>query len=228
MKYKLLNKSVLKLSNSEKLINSLTTNNLDKPVNAFLDRFGKLIAYFHQVKIGDDFYIILEANYKEALLNHLEKYLKLSKVKIEELSLNVIHYLGNNLPKGIAIRESIGNYYLLESLNELKNVKELTDEEYLLLRLENNIPLQGVDFTNEMFLEVNLLNSISFTKGCYLGQEIIARVNSRSKPVKKLVRIALEDNKELEGEVTSKAYSEKYKKTLAFVMAKNYEKLISL
>jgi tRNA-modifying protein YgfZ len=38
-------------------------------------------------------------------------------------------------------------------------------------------------------LEAGLLNAVSFTKGCYIGQEIIARMESRKQLAKKLVLI---------------------------------------
>ena len=227
--YKILDKSVLKFNNEpEKFLNALTTNELDKPLTAFLDRFGKLIAIANQIKINNEIYIVIESKFKEQLLSHLEKYLKLSKTKVEESKLKVIHFLGSNLPKGIAIQESIGKLVLLE---KIEKVNEISDEEYLKVRLENNIPIQGIDFSSEMFLEVNLLEAVSFTKGCYLGQEIIARVHARSKPVRKLVRISSKNklskitlNNEELGKVTSACYSEKYKSYLHFAIIKDYDK----
>ena len=78
---------------------------------------------------------------------------------------------------------------MLENVDQLKHLKEVSEEEYKKIRLENNLPSQGIDFNNEMFLEVNIPEAISYTKGCYLGQEIIARVHHKSKPSKILTRI---------------------------------------
>ena len=39
-------------------------------------------------------------------------------------------------------------------------------------------------------LETGLWDDVSFNKGCYTGQEIIARMESRGRLAKKLVRIA--------------------------------------
>lgn len=229
MTYKLLSKRVLRVTNDpETFLNALTTNMLDKPKNAFLDRFGKCVAFFHQVKHQDAIYIVIERTVKERLLYHLQNYLKLSKTKIEETPLKAIHCIGKNLPKGIAIPESYGIYILTE---KLPDEKELSDEEYLKIRVENNIPLQGIDFNHEMFLEINQIDAVSFTKGCYLGQEIIARVHSRGKPIKKLVRIVADkqlavitsEGEEL-GTVTSSCYSEKQGKYLHLAMIKGYEK----
>jgi glycine cleavage system T protein len=48
------------------------------------------------------------------------------------------------------------------------------------LRIEAGIPRCGADFGEDTLpLEAGLLNALSFTKGCYLGQEIVERARSR-------------------------------------------------
>jgi len=61
------------------------------------------------------------------------------------------------------------------------------------LRIEAGIPRYGVDFTEDhLLLEVGLDHAVSFTKGCYLGQEIVERIRSRGHVNKKLVGLLLE------------------------------------
>ena len=45
-------------------------------------------------------------------------------------------------------------------------------------------------------LSLDLAEAISFTKGCYTGQEIIARTHYRGKPKKRLARLVLESTPE--------------------------------
>jgi folate-binding protein YgfZ len=54
-------------------------------------------------------------------------------------------------------------------------------------RLEAAIPREPVD-VNEHYIvnETNLAEAVSYTKGCYLGQEIIARIHWRGQPAKQL------------------------------------------
>jgi folate-binding protein YgfZ len=55
------------------------------------------------------------------------------------------------------------------------------------LRIEAGVPRYGVDFDEEnLLLEVGLEDAVSFTKGCYLGQEVVERVRSRGHVNKKL------------------------------------------
>lgn len=54
-------------------------------------------------------------------------------------------------------------------------------------RLEAAIPREGVDVTeNNILLEAGLEKAVSYTKGCYLGQEIIARIHYRGQPARQL------------------------------------------
>lgn len=56
------------------------------------------------------------------------------------------------------------------------------------LRIENGIPRWGVDMDSETIpVEVGLESrAISYDKGCYVGQEIIARIKTYGEPAKRL------------------------------------------
>jgi glycine cleavage system T protein len=67
------------------------------------------------------------------------------------------------------------------------------EEAHNILRVEAGIPRYGVDFTEDnLLLEVGLDHAVSFTKGCYLGQEVVERIRSRGHVNKKLVGLLLE------------------------------------
>ncbi len=64
-----------------------------------------------------------------------------------------------------------------------------------ILRIEAGIPRYGVDFDEEnLLLEVGLDDSYSYTKGCYLGQEVIERIRSRGHVNKRLCGLLLDGN----------------------------------
>ena len=63
-------------------------------------------------------------------------------------------------------------------------------------RIEAGRPLFGIDF-DETILPAEtgqLSRAVSFTKGCYLGQEIVARMHARGQAAKQLVGIRMEEN----------------------------------
>ena len=156
-----------------------TTNVMEAPKNAFVDLQGKILVVFDQFKKSEEeVWVVLETKFVERLMAHLEKYLFLTETKAERLNQNVYQDLES--------KELI--------LSDEKLSADATEEEFTLFRVKNRLPLQGVDFDEEMILNlpagqagVGNEEFVSYTKGCYLGQEIVARVHYRSKPPKKLV-----------------------------------------
>ena len=61
------------------------------------------------------------------------------------------------------------------------------------LRIESGLPRYGQEITDEYIpLEAGLWDDVSFSKGCYTGQEIIARMESRGRLAKQLVQLRAE------------------------------------
>jgi tRNA-modifying protein YgfZ len=59
-------------------------------------------------------------------------------------------------------------------------------------RVEAGLPRYGVDVSEENFpFEANLDAVLSYTKGCYTGQEVVARANARGHANKRLVGLRL-------------------------------------
>ena len=86
---------------------------------------------------------------------------------------------------------------LLDSNNQLDPSWEESTQParmaaYQALRIEAGIPEANKEITGERIpLEVGLDDMISFTKGCYIGQEIIARLDSREQLARRMVGIRL-------------------------------------
>jgi aminomethyltransferase len=58
------------------------------------------------------------------------------------------------------------------------------------LRIESGMPRFGREITQEYIpLEAGLWTDVSFNKGCYTGQEVIARMESRGRLAKQLARL---------------------------------------
>lgn len=66
------------------------------------------------------------------------------------------------------------------------------EEAYQMLRLAAGQPYAGHELTEDYIpLEANLWDAVSFNKGCYIGQEIIARMESRGKLARRLLGLRL-------------------------------------
>src|SRR3989338_7761151 len=76
-----LDKAILHVKNAaESFLNGLTSNDMDKPSNAFLDIHGKIIATFNQMRVSrEEYYLLIERPFIKEVLNHLDKYLCLSR-----------------------------------------------------------------------------------------------------------------------------------------------------
>ena len=70
----------------------------------------------------------------------------------------------------------------------------ISNETFETLRIEAGEPLYGVDMDeSNVVTETNMDDAVSFTKGCYLGQEIIVRIKHRGHVAKKLSGMVLAD-----------------------------------
>lgn len=64
---------------------------------------------------------------------------------------------------------------------------EVGEAAFEIARIEAGVPREGVDAGEEyIILESELETAVSYTKGCYLGQEVIARIHWRGQPAKRL------------------------------------------
>jgi aminomethyltransferase len=109
-----------------------------------------------------------------------------------------------------------------------------TEEDARLVRLENGRPRYGEDIRDTSLpQETGQMHAVSFSKGCYLGQEIVERIRAQGHVNRKLVQLRLDsvapagskltaDGAEA-GEITSSIYSpaESSAVALAYVRA-NY------
>lgn len=106
-----------------------------------------------------------------------------------------------------------------------------TAEDFEVFRLEHGKPRYGQDLT-ERFLaqEANQPHALHFSKGCYLGQEIVERVRSRGQIHRVLVPLRIDGSAvpasgtKAEGgvaEITSAAYSPELKSVAALAYVRS-------
>ncbi len=102
------------------------------------------------------------------------------------------------------------------------------------LRVEAGEPRHGVDVTDaNVVLEAGRDEAVSYTKGCYIGQEIIARIHWRGHVAKRLAGLVLEEAREFGadakvrsadgreiGRVTSTVFSPRLARRIALAIVK--------
>lgn len=219
-----LDKIVLKISNNAgNFLNGLTTNTLDAAHNAFVNLHGRIIATFDQKKTGnDEFLIVTDGFAHDALMAHIQKFLMLNKTSAVKTDLKVYWDLeGVYQPQAdeSAIAQKSGQMVITPRDLQVT----VSDDEFTRFRLEHAIPLFGIDYQKDDFLlNVDEYQFVSYTKGCFLGQEPIAKVHNRSKPTWKLmVRSQDELTPEEQLKMTSKVMDPAQGKPIGFVFVKN-------
>ena len=186
---------------------------------AFLTPQGKFIADFFILKLDDGYLFEINSDQLKNLVDKLNIYKLRAKLNIEEnndyvsLTIDMTNSLFNNL-KEIGQLEKINNGYafidprnkklglkIILKRDELRNfclkynLETDTLKNYDYKRIKLNIPDSSLDleYNKSLLLENNFdnMNAIDWDKGCYVGQEITARMKYRSLLKKSLTKIII-------------------------------------
>jgi folate-binding protein YgfZ len=142
-------------------------------------------------KHGAAYYLDADASLREALGARLDKYLIADDALFEDISNDwtLTHVFGAKSPtapsEGFIItnaRDGLPGHDVWTPSNQPPELGLLVDPDLIeTLRLENGIPRWGAELTpNTLPPEAgpHMLAAISYSKGCYVGQETIARLKS--------------------------------------------------
>jgi folate-binding protein YgfZ len=169
---------------------------------------GKLLFLARVVGLpGDARRLLLPASERESALAHLKKFVIFQKVDIVDRSDEVVR-IGLYGPGGadfearaegitrlsaegefsaelVVPRDSAGD---LRSALERAGATEVSSETAEVLRIEAGRPRFGQDAdSNNLIDELGLDSAVSTTKGCYVGQEIVARMRTYGRVNRRLV-----------------------------------------
>jgi len=158
---------------------------------AFLNAKGKMRGEGHIICLPNGF--LLEANL--GLAPSLEKFIITEDVSIEDVSAAMGEWLvlgeaGVSLPaNAVTFRHPLG----LGVLGEIPLTTTIDEEMLEVIRIEAAVPKWGVDMDettipNEAGLETQAIN---YEKGCYIGQETIARIKTYGHVNRRLVQIII-------------------------------------
>jgi len=113
-----------------------------------------------------------------------------------------------------------------------KGLVPIGHEIFEVLRVEAGVPAYGKEITQDYNpLEANLGKFVSFSKGCYIGQEVLARIDSYNKLQKRLVGFVIEKGR-TKGKVEEGAYvysgDEEIGKLTSVVYSYGFQRVIAL
>jgi folate-binding protein YgfZ len=224
---------------------------------AFPNVQGRLLAAVRVIRRRDDFLLDTEAATHEKVLKIIDRFTLAGDFKVVDLTNDTrqISFQGRgagalvekifgatNLPRdGVwqndhltvlrATHTGEDGFDVITAAGSLEafGATPVSPEVEEILRIEAGIARYGVDMDEtNVVTETNLDDAVSYTKGCYLGQEIIVRIKHRGHVAKKLTGLRFDtdqlieagstikstDDKEI-GRVTSVTFSPKLQATIA-------------
>ena len=191
------NRSLIKLSgqDSEGFLQSQFSNDVKNiqdnavQINAYCQHQGKIIAIVWVFRKKENYYLSIPNELKTLVLSKLNMFKLMSQVKIEDFSEKVYQYglIREDNDKSFKINKNLSLLTTRELLTgcqersfwEAECIKESVPEIYFDMS-EKHVP-------QSLNLDINEVG-VSFTKGCYPGQEVVARMHYLGKPKRRLFR----------------------------------------
>lgn len=171
----------------------------DSRYGALLTPQGKIISDFLFYREGEESYLFdVPAERAEDLLKRLTFHRLRAKVTFEtvaDLAVAAVFGAGESVPEGASYADprlpALGRRLLVG-----RAVAEALSSDvaaYEAHRIALGIPRGGADFTyGDTFpheADMDQLGGVDFKKGCYVGQEVVSRMEHRSTPRNRLVEV---------------------------------------
>ena len=183
-------------------VQGMVTNDVkgDRPVYAaLLTPKGAMVGDARIIPHGEE--LLIETANAEGLLQHLSKYLISEEAELHLApELGVVGVLGPKAPVLEGALASMpdllgrGTDYVFARPLPRPSLPQVDEATYEVLRVEGGVPKWGVDLTETTIpLEANLERAIHYQKGCYIGQEVIARATYRGQMAKRLTGLLLDE-----------------------------------
>lgn len=173
---------------------------------------ARIIADIYVHALGDALYFDAEGSVRELLAARLERYIIADDAVLEDVTdeWRQWHVFGQGAEKFQRSDEALACarlgepgvdlWYAPNTVPVVDDCAELSAEDYETLRVLRGIPRYPNELNQEAFpAEAGLEDTaVSFTKGCYIGQEIISRIKTTGKMPRVMVPWQAEDGAEVQ------------------------------
>ena len=213
---------------SNEFLQNLITNDINQCskdnflYSCLLTPQGKFLSDFFIFKQDDKYLLETHSFFYEKLLKKLDLYRLRSKAHIKEVHNLHSYSVFGDLQKdqdtlifNIDPRNVNIGLKLIHLKNDPKILDEfnnISEEKYHEILIQNLVPLSHYDLeeNKSLLLENNFenLNSISWDKGCYVGQEITARMKYRALLKKKIYSLEIKNGSPTTGQIIKDNESE--------------------
>lgn len=189
----------------------LKLGNRDNLRTVFLNYKGKIIDFISIIKYESSILLVASKGNEGNVTDFVNKYIITDDVSFDICKSVKITFIPQNNEElngfnGVNLIED--NYYYYDDFRfkklivieyndnslYLKNLKEkstlLTESEYRDITIDKAYVFDSYELNEEIIpLECHLEEFISYNKGCYIGQEVISRLDSQAKIPKVMVKI---------------------------------------
>jgi len=189
MRILLQNRSLLKISgqDAEEFIQNQFTNDISKldytkvQINAYCQHQGKVIALFWVIRMNESFLLSFPIDLLEKIESRLQMFVIMSDVVIENVSslFSQIGLINESSQNEFRINDNLA--LLIEGSS--KQNAELTEDEVTWNKACIDSCLPEIYLNTSEKLVPQMLNldidemGVNFSKGCYPGQEVVARLH---------------------------------------------------
>ncbi|MCC7460672.1 MAG: hypothetical protein IT286_05155 [Proteobacteria bacterium] len=172
--------------------------------STLLNSKGKLIGFFQVWKLENRFLLVVHEKQKNEVFKTLETYwitedlnfkwlddaqVISTFVPSEEKLQEDFHHPVNRIVEESSILCRVDDYFIpsvqmIVTSGQKKEIESrfttISKELYESIRVQSEFPLPEVDYADPIPLEIPFMHrAVSFVKGCYVGQETIARLHAR-------------------------------------------------
>lgn len=217
-------------SEATMFLNGLITNDIKNATEkswlpaVFPTVQGRLIGAVRILTLDDGYLIDTEAASHDAVVKTISRFILAGDFHVSDTTAEtaLLTVQGKRAPEVIhavdativrATHTGEDGFDLLINVDDVASVTEklvaagvqpVSSEVFEILRIEAGIPRHGQDMDEtSVVLETNLDDAISYTKGCYVGQEIIIRIKHRGHVAKKLTGLTFQRSVENGATITS-------------------------
>jgi folate-binding protein YgfZ len=200
---------ILKLKGADvtEFLQGLITNDIKRIENglvyaAILTPQGKYIADFFLCKADDGILLDVADSHADLLMARLNMYKLRADVSIEPTHLHLHRGLGDVPVDALPDPRHPGMGW--RAYRDTPQTDDATD--WTALRVAHLVPETGIELTPDTFiLEAGFerLSGVDFRKGCYVGQEVTARMKHKTELRKGLAKVDIEGPAEPGSEILS-------------------------
>ncbi len=192
------NRALLKLSGSENesFLQAQLSNDISKldnssvQLNAYCQHQGKILALFWVIRSGDDFLLSFPLDLTDSIKARLQMFVLMTDVKITDVTEQYLQMglIGKSQRDSFTINEELS--LILAEPKSLSKFELTSQEHWDKACIDSFLPEVSVVSTETYIpqmlnLDINEVG-VNFSKGCFPGQEVVARLHYLGKAKRRL------------------------------------------